>query len=198
MPDLVAELNTLDFGVYLGGPLQAAIQAEQAASMAAVHFIQEVGFTTNDDGDEVLRYVDFEYKKSIPNPNFGSTEPELPEETNTTDPYLQTDVSIKVPFLTMLQIPSLRIDELRVRFNARLTSTETANVSSQFAASAELGINYKIVNFKASASYKKTSTRGEKVEKSYTLNVDMLARGDELPAGLEKILTLLEDSITSR
>jgi hypothetical protein len=198
MPNLVEELNTLDFGIYLGGPLQAAIQAEEAASMAAVQFIRDVGFTKDDSGKDVLRYVDFEYKKSVPNPNFGSTASDLPSETNTKDPFIQTDVSIKFPFLTMLRVPSLRIDELRVSFNARLTSTETADVSSEFAASAELGINYKIVNFKASASYKRSSSRGEKVEKSYTLTVDMLARGDEMPEGMEKILTLLEDSIASR
>jgi hypothetical protein len=97
----------------------------------------------------------------------------------------------------MLTVPALRIEELTIDFNAKLTSTETSNVSSEFAASAELGINYKIVNFKASASYKRTSTSGTSVEKTYNLGVHVKAVNDEIPAGLDRILTMLEDSIAS-
>jgi Protein of unknown function (DUF2589) len=198
MANLVPELNSLDFSVYIGGPLQAAVQAQQAASMAAVKFIQDVGFTTNTAGDTELRYVDFDYKKSVPNPNFGSTATNLPAGTNVTDPYITSDVSVKVPFLVMLQIPSLRIDTITIDFNARLTSTETSNVTTELGITAELGINYKIVNFKASASYKRTTSRGEQVEKTYSLAVNVHAVQDELPAGLDRILTLLEDSIVSK
>ena len=84
-----------------------------------------------------------------------------------------------------------------IDFNAKLTSTQTSNESSEFAASAELGIDYKIVNFKASASYKRTSNRGTSVEKTYNLGVKVTALNDEIPAGLDRILTMLEDSIAS-
>lgn len=179
MPDLVAELNSLDFSVYIGGPLQAAVQAQQAMSMTQVQFIKDAGF---DDQDK-LRYVDFVYKKKVPNAAGTAFD--------------ETDVSISVPFLTMLTIPALRIEEMTIDFNAKLTSTETSSVSSEFSASASLGINYKIVNFKASASYKRTSTSGTSVEKTYNLGVHVKAVNDEIPAGLDRILTLLEDSIAS-
>ncbi|MFP4065755.1 MAG: DUF2589 domain-containing protein [Bacteroidales bacterium] len=178
MANLVAELNTLDFNVYIGGPLQAAVQAQHAASMSQVSFIQEVGFE-----NDKLRYVDFAYSKSIPN------------EDNTA--FVEKSVEIRVPFLTMLVIPSLRIEEMTIDFNAKLTSTETANVSKEFAAGTELGINFKMVNFKATASYKRTSSRGTKTEKTYNLGVHVLAVNDEIPAGLDRILTMLEDSIAS-
>lgn len=193
MSNLVAELNSLDFGVYIGGPLQAAVQAQQASSMAAVEFIQEVGFEDNGSGGTQIRYVNFDYEKSTPNPDF---DPDIAVGP-ANEKYIKSDVSLKVPFITMLTTPNLRIDTLDIDFNARLTSTETANVSSKFAASAELGINYKVVNFKASASYQRTSSKGEKVEKSYSLNVKVHAVQDELPAGLDRVLTLLEDSIVS-
>lgn len=193
MSELVEELNSLDFGVYIGGPLQAAVQAQQASSMAAVDFLQEVGFENNGSGGQQIRYVDFDYEKTVPNPNFDPAQPIGPSN----EQYIKSDVSIKVPFVTMLQVPSLRIDTLDIDFNARLTSTQTSNLNTKFAASASLGINYKIVNFKASASYQRTSSRGEKVEKSYSLNVKVHAVQDELPAGLDRVLTLLEDSIVS-
>lgn len=203
MPKLVQELNSLDFSVYIGGPLQAAVQAQHAASMSQVSFIQSVGFEENSNGNgKALRYVDFDYTKSTPNPHVGKTPQQLSEEglptsTNTSDNYISSDVSIKVPFLTMLTIPALRIEEITIDFNAKLTSTETSNVSNEFAASAELGINYKIVNFKASASYKRSSNRGVSVEKTYNLGVKVTALNDEIPPGLDRVLSMLEDSIVS-
>lgn len=193
MSELVEELNSLDFGVYIGGPLQAAVQAQQASSMAAVDFLQQVGFEDNGSGGQQIRYVDFDYEKTVPNPDFDPAQPIGPSN----EQYIKSDVSIKVPFITMLQVPSLRIDTLDIDFNARLTSTQTSNLNTKFAASASLGINYKIVNFKASASYQRSSSRGEKVEKSYSLNVKVHAVQDEMPAGLDRVLTLLEDSIVS-
>lgn len=185
MPNLVAELNSLDFNNYIGGPLQAAVQAQHAAAMSQVKFIQEVGFEkgTAPTDPEKLRYVDFNYTKSVPNEDG--------------DGFDVKEITIKVPFLTMLTVPALRIDEMTIDFNAKLTSTETSNVSSEFAASAELGINYKVVNFKASASYKRTSTRGTSVEKTYNLGVNVKVVNDELPEGLSRILTMLEDSIAT-
>ncbi len=210
MPNLVAELNSLDFSVYIGGPLQAAVQAQHAASMSQVSFIQAVGFEKDADPSkpDKLRYVDFAYTKSVANEHFGKdkatlmaegfTDPQATEiEKDKANRFIENKVTIKVPFLTMLTIPALRIDEMTIDFNAKLTSTETSNVSSEFAASAELGINYKIVNFKASASYKRTSTRGLSVEKTYNLGVNVRAVNDEIPAGLDRILTMLEDSIAS-
>lgn len=198
MPNLVAELNSLDFSVYLGGPLQAAVQAQHAASMSQVSFIQAVGFEEDPDSASTpkaqkLRYVNFDYEKSIPNPDYDPTE----DESATNQKFKPSKVSIRVPFLTMLTIPALRIEEITIDFNAKLTSTETSSVSSEFAASAELGINYKVVNFKASASYKRTASNGSTVEKTYNLGVHVRAVNDEIPAGLDRILTMLEDSIAS-
>lgn len=204
MPNLVQELNSLDFSVYIGGPMQAAVQAQHAASMSQVSFIQAVGFeeAANPGDPRPLRYVDFNYTKSVPNPHYGKTAQQLSDEgldagTDTTSKFLSSEVEVKVPFLTMLTIPALRIEEMTIDFNAKLTSTETSNVSSEFAASAELGINYKIVNFKASASYKRSSNRGVSVEKTYNLGVKVTALNDEIPPGLDRILTMLEDSIAS-
>jgi hypothetical protein len=197
MPNLVQELNSLDFSVYIGGPLQAAVQAQHAASMSQVNFIKEVGFETTGTApnqETKLRYVEFKYKKKKPNPDF---DPQQPIADPSNLPFDEAEVIISVPFLTMLTIPALRIETLTIDFNAKLTSTETSNVSSEFAASAELGINYKIVNFKASASYKRTASTGTSVEKTYNLGVRVHAVNDEIPAGLDRILTMLEDSIVS-
>jgi hypothetical protein len=197
MPNLVQELNSLDFSVYIGGPLQAAVDAQHAASMSQVSFIQEVGFKnlgTAEAPDYELRYVDFKYTKKVPNPTYDPAATSGPNSL----PFNEAEVLISVPFLTMLTIPALRIEEVNIDFNAKLTSTETSNVSSEFAGSAELSARFWKVNFKASASYKRTSSSGVSTERTYTLGVRVRAVNDELPAGLDRILTMLEDSIAAQ
>lgn len=205
MPNLVQELNSLDFSVYIGGPLQAAVDAQHAASMSQVNFIKEVGFisiaanptasppvlASND-----LRYVDFKYKKRVPNPNFGKLPADaVPAGANVINEFLDQEITIKVPFLTMLTIPALRIEEINIDFNAKLTSVETTAASSEFAGSAELSAKFWKIRFKASASYKRSTSSTTNVEKTYNLGVRVRAVNDELPAGLDRILTMLEDSI---
>jgi hypothetical protein len=194
MPNLVQELNSLDFSVYIGGPLQAAVDAQHAASMSQVSFIQEVGFKDDGAGGKELRYVDFKYMKKVPNPTYDPAATTAPNN----QPFNEAEVLISVPFLTMLTIPALRIEEVNIDFNAKLTSTETSNVSSEFAGSAELSARFWKVNFKASASYKRTSSSGTSTERTYTLGVRVRAVNDELPAGLDRILTMLEDSIAAQ
>lgn len=194
MPNLVQELNSLDFSVYIGGPLQAAVDAQHAASMSQVSFIKEVGFVTTGSGETAstdLRYVDFSYTKQVPNPEFDNTE----AESATNERFKKVEVVIAVPFLTMLTIPALRIEEVNIDFNAKLTSVETSNVSSEFGASAEVSGKFWKVRFKASASYKRTTSSTTNIEKTYNLGVRVRAVNDELPAGLERILTMLEDNI---
>ncbi|MFY1045376.1 DUF2589 domain-containing protein [Chryseobacterium sp. GP-SGM7] len=192
---LVSELNSLDFSVYIGGPLQAAVKAQHDASISQVNFIKEVGFipavaasTGVTAAPAQLRYVDFNYQKSVPN---------LDPATSGASPTKDVNVSLKVPFLTMLTIPALRIDEVTIDFNAKLNSVETQAVSSEFAGSASVSGKIWKIKFNASASYKKTNSSTSTTEKSYTLGVHVRAVNDELPAGLARILDMLEDSIGS-
>lgn len=210
MANLVQELNSLDFSVYIGGPLQAAVKAQHDASISQVNFIKEVGFVPSEEEDEpvALRYVDFNYKKSVPNPDAGKTLEQLKAEGKVdasataipaiySNPFTDAEVSLKVPFLTMLTIPALRIDEMTIDFNAKLNSVETQNVSSEFSGSASLSAKIWKVKFNASASYKKTSSSTSTTERTYTLGVHVRAVNDELPAGLARVMDMLEDSISA-
>ncbi|MDH6251804.1 hypothetical protein M2347_001531 [Chryseobacterium sp. H1D6B] len=218
MANLVQELNSLDFSVYIGGPMQAAVKAQHDASISQVNFIKEVGFVPAVPAvsggaaaiPAQLRYVDFNYDKSVANPDQGKTLQQLKDEgkvpaaatvipatINTVDPFIKSAVNLKVPFLSMLTIPALRIDEMTIDFNAKLNSVETQSVGSEFQGSASVSGKFWKVKFNASASYKKTNSSTSTTEKTYTLGVHVRAVNDELPAGLSRILDMLEDSITA-
>jgi hypothetical protein len=217
MANLVQELNSLDFSVYIGGPMQAAVKAQHDASISQVNFIKEVGFVPAVPAagsvpavPSQLRYVDFNYDKSVPNPDLGKTLQQLKDEgkvdasatvipatIDITHPFIKSAVNLKVPFLSMLTIPALRIDEMTIDFNAKLNSVETQSVGSEFQGSASVSGKFWKVKFNASASYKKTNSSTSTTEKTYTLGVHVRAVNDELPAGLSRILDMLEDSITA-
>ena len=172
--DFAAELGSIDFENLIGGPLNACVTAQANASMSTVSFIKEVGF----DEDGNLRMVDFSYKKEIDDPdNPGSTTTE--------------DVSLKVPFVSVLNIPSLRIETCEVDFNVKLNSVYTKDVKSELGIDAQVSGGWGPVKFKVSASYKRSSSTGVRVEKEYTMGVKVVATNDQMPGGLEKVLGIL-------
>jgi hypothetical protein len=174
--DLVSELNNIDFKKMIGGPLQAAVDAQVTSSIATINFIKEVGFVENAAGQSELVMVDFSHKRH------GI------KADGTAD---DSDVFIKVPLLAMVQIPSLRIEHVTIDFNVKLNSVETSNVSSTLDLGAEVSGGWGPVKFKVSAAYQRKASTGVEVKKEYALNVNVKAVQDEIAPGLEKILNML-------
>lgn len=183
MANLAGELNSLDFASLIGGPLQAAVAAQNSASLAQVDFIKSVGMKevgTGNDKHLELNYVEFTYEQRE----------QTTGGTNNTSPVIYT---MRAPLIAMLNIPSIRIEEMTIDFNAKLTSVETADSSSTVGASISAGFSYaKMVNLKASASYQKTTNTGSEVSKSYSMHVHVKVVNDDMPAGLERIMSLIE------
>ena len=96
-----------------------------------------------------------------------------------------------MPFVSILNIPSLRIETCEVDFNVKLNSTYTKDTSSEFGIDAGVSGGWGPVKFNVDVSYKKTSSTGIKVEKEYSLGVKVKATNDEMPAGLEKVLGIM-------
>lgn len=198
----------LDFAALIGGPLIAVVNAQTASALTTVEFIKSVGFrppvnnttssssskskTTTDPQQTDLGVpveVSFTYSRTLPN---GQRQP----------------VSITVPFLTMVPIPTLRIEEAYVEFNAKINSTATRDntLTSSFNASAT-SLNSTgdtnntekpyatISTLTATVSNQKTDKSGFRQEREFSLKIKVKAVQDELPAGLDRILSLLENAI---
>lgn len=178
--NLTSELNNIDFRKMIGGPLQAAVDAQVASSLASVNFINEVGFRSIDPDDpnskRELVMVDFTHTRKDVDANGVETTKES---------------FIKVPLLAMLQIPSLRIDHVEIIFNVKLNSVETSSVSDKLDIGLELKGGWGPVRLKVSMAYQRKTAQGVEVKKEYALNVNVKAVQDEIPAGLEKILNML-------
>ncbi|MFC6087285.1 DUF2589 domain-containing protein [Sphaerisporangium aureirubrum] len=182
--DLSGDLNNIDFRKMIGGPLQAAVDAQVASAMAAVDFITKVGFTAAANGADgkpdlskrELVMVDFSHTRNDIGPDGKS----VPKTTH-----------VRVPLLAMLPIPSLRIEHVVIDFNVKLNSVESAATSDTLGVGVEAGGGFGPVNFKVSASYQRKTSSNVEVKKEYALNVNVKAVQDEMPAGLEKVIGML-------
>jgi hypothetical protein len=140
-------------------------------------------------------------------------------------PAVFEEMYLEVPILTMLPIPFIRVEEGEIEFHAKITSMEYARVGTEFKGSTSLGYKSTTtvggdggtgkltglffkgsanakrtssVSFKVNASYQKTTKQGSKVDKTYQLGVKIKISQDEIPAGMEKLLGILEDAIVAQ
>lgn len=193
----VQELKQIPFAHLIGSPLKAAIESQALAAQTTIDFIKEVGFQPAGDGDPIadsilsgtdnadigtVRNVTFEYKKK--------------DENDT-----EVDFSLTVPILTIMPMPYIRIDEMTIDFKAKLTDAVTSKQTSSASVDTTLKGSYGAffspvkASFRVSASYKTSSTQASAQKREYQMDIHVRAVQDEMPAGLSKILDILEDAI---
>ncbi|WP_298393603.1 DUF2589 domain-containing protein [Flavobacterium sp.] len=133
-----------------------------------------------------------------------STAIDLDEKTSTfipAKPAVFQEMQFSVPILTMLPVPFIKVDEITIDFNAKINSVETQSQSSELdvKGSVEAGYGGKrgYVKFNGSVAYKKTTSSGSSVERTYSMAIHVKASQDEMPAGIEKLLNILEGAMIS-
>lgn len=175
MPDPTKALTSIPFNSLIGGPLDAAVQAQAKAAMTAVGFIRDVGF----DAQNNVNNISFKVKKG------------------------DAETEISVPLLTVVPIPFLRIDDMTVSFKANISATQETEDKTLTSrdASVKVGASAKYLFFKANldASYSSkkdsSSTQNSKYSVEYTVDVRVHAVQDDMPAGLARMLSILTDTI---
>src|SRR3989304_7844477 len=212
MPSPGQELSSIDFESMIGGPLVAVINAQAQAAMSTVNFIKEVGFKKTsteeeaggDTSTEEPIYVTFKYPKEIK-----PYEPAVDANPSAIPPVLAKDAvaavyeiqELKVPILTILPIPFIRIEETTIDFNAKINSVEYRKTDTSLKVDASLeakaGWLWGSAKLKVSTSYQRTTSEGNSVNRTYSLAIHVKAVQDEMPAGMEKMLSILEGAITS-
>lgn len=185
------ELSSIDFESLIGGPLIAVVHAQAQAAAATVDFIKQVGFKPGADGQDPTAQsvgdpatVEFSYKKMVPKAD-GTEE----EKT----------AKLSVPFLTMLPIPYLRIEEANIDFLAKINSVQSRSVDTSLGITADLqakaGWLWGSAKLKVSTTYQRQTKEGSTITRDYSMGVKVKAVQDAMPAGMEKLLSILESNI---
>lgn len=169
------ELATLDLANLIGGPLNAVVEAQAKAAITTVNFIKEAAFDKNGNALQV---------------NFSYTRPDDDGKTR--------EFNLSVPFLTMLPIPYITVKKATIDFNAKITSTVSADVADSLKTDTSLDVNsswFVRAKLQSKVSYQKTTSSAAKEERTYDLHINVEACNEEMPAGTERLLTLLEQTI---
>lgn len=110
-------------------------------------------------------------------------------------------MQIQVPILTMVPIPFIKIDSAEIDFNVKINSVSTESSESKNETKTNSDVKngwFVKANLSASFSNQKASSNKEEVKKDYSLNIKVRASQDDMPAGVSRILDMLEDTIKAQ
>lgn len=109
------------------------------------------------------------------------------------------EMKLEVPILTMLPIPFIRIQETTIDFHAKLNSVEFSKTDTSLGIKADLTVQQGwpggSAKLNVSVSYQRKTQEGVTVDRTYSMDVHIKAVQDELPAGLDRILGILEKAM---
>lgn len=202
MTRAVHELQQIPFSQLIGAPLKAAVEAQALAAQSTIEFIHKVGFkqpqglgaqdtdlvfadVAQDANAGELRSVTFTYTK---------------KDENDVD----RDFSLTVPFLAIAPIPFIRIEEMTIDFNAKLTDSVERRTESSFELNSSVSGSYSAfwsplkIEARVSATYNQKSGTTERQQREYAMQIHVRAVQDEIPAGLSRMLDMLEQAIEER
>lgn len=174
-----SSLQSLPFGNIIGGPLVACVEAQAQAARTSWEFIKNVGLYTEGDEKKAVN-VSFQFIK---------------------DGHM---AQLTVPLLTIVPIPYIAINSIDVNFKANIsasaanTEKDHSSSSTDASVSASARCFWARGSMNASYSSKKDSsaTRDSKYSVEYTMDVAVHAGQDSMPAGMAKVLEMLNNSIS--
>jgi hypothetical protein len=189
----------------IGGPLNAAADAQVRLANSTADFIQKVGFRPSDAAIKAaaaaktpvqydpatfdVRTVDFKFNRATgPADEKGVVPTEL--------------VSLEVPLLAIVKIPALSIETVDIIFDMEVknseSSKESEDKSGSFSADTSIGwgpFSLKI-HVEGSVASHKENTRSTDQSAKYHVEVHAADRG--MPEGLARVLDMMNQSIAPK
>lgn len=173
------EFKGLPMESLIGAPLTAACESNLKLARTTAEFIETVGFQKTGKGDDAkseIRTATFAYNVLDENGR-------------------KQKVDIDVPLLTVVQIPSLKVDLVDITFDMEIKTSETSKEDStkNGKASVEGGIFGFKTSISGSISTHKENTRS--TDKSAKYHVEVKASDHGMPEGLARVLDIMNNNI---
>src|SRR5712691_1332044 len=225
MADIPAILKDLPLEHIIGAPLQAAIKAQAFAAQTTVNFIKEVGLKpvpagdldqaglpagaaadprkTDDapDGDPnkalEARYVEFKFDRLVEEQTVVPPAAGAPAGTppTATTKFTVVPSRLTVPFLSIVPIPFIRINDMTISFEYSIKDIATFESKTEKNASVEAKALYWFVSATIKGSYSNQTVNKRETDQRATLKINVNALQDRMPEGLAKVLDMLHESM---
>lgn len=192
------QFKGLPMGDLIGGPLNAACEAQVKLAQATADFIKVIGFLppakdATDPYSAGTRTALFRFKRPIDNPAG------TPGEPGST---MEEEVEICVPLLAIVKVPNLSITTVDVTFDMEVKSSFASKESTDASASLEASMSVGWGCFKATAKIQgsvashKENTRASDNSAKYHVQVHAEDKGT--PEGLSRVLDILQTACAPR
>ncbi|TKB52819.1 DUF2589 domain-containing protein [Ferrimonas aestuarii] len=192
MSDLVKmsdQFQGLPMENLIGGPLSAACDSQITLARATSDFIETVGFETNATTK----------KKEVRMVNFAFSKPEEVVKPDGSVEVQKRDYEVKVPFISIVSVPTLQVDNVDVSFNMEVKSSFSETSKKDMKASLEAEATYNAGLFKVRAkvqgSVASSKETQRKSDNSAKYAVRVTAKQSGTPEGLSRVLDILQQSI---
>lgn len=198
MPQQVgATQQVLPLEHLIGAPLQAIVRAHDLMSQAAVDFLAEWGLEPPKEPPApslggalkappakplpTVRLLEFQYTHPVPD----ADNPGL---------VVDTPVHVKVPLLSLLPLPSLRIDEANIDLNVRIAQVEPVEPAPEGSSGLMGAPRYRL----QSAFAPRAQEAGSSTPDEANLKISIRLKKEPTPEGARLVSDLLRDSMVSR
>ncbi len=192
--NMSSQFKGLPMGDLIGGPLDAACEAQVKLARATADFIRVIGFLPPADpkdpqGVGGTRTASFRFKRPVDDPNNAGG---IAEE----------EVELEVPLLAIVNVPSLSIRTVDVTFDMEVKSSFSEKSSTDASASLSADMEFGWGMFKAkvhiqgSVATHKENTRSSDNAAKYHVSVHAEDRG--MPEGLARVMDILQSSVAPR
>lgn len=171
-----SKFQGLPIAELIAAPLRAACDSQKVLAQSAYEFMMQIGFV---DG-KVPRLLDFQLERPIEGETSGAT----------------SKVQVKAPFLGLVPIPSLLIDDVQIDFQMEVTDTTTSKETGSTDVTTEVEASFKFgwfgkgstkVHGKVSSS--RENTRSTNQTAKYQVHVS--ARQQQPTEGLSKLMDIM-------
>lgn len=180
MANVSDNFKGLPIAELIAAPLTAACDSQKRLAQSAFEFMKEIGF--DDDEGKNARLLKFDLERPIE----GSTEVQK--------------VNVQAPFLGLVPIPSLLVDDVQIDFQMEVTNTETEKEDSQKQVDTKAEASFKFgcfakgsVNISGKVSSSRENTRSTNQTAKYQVHVS--ARQQQPTEGLSKLMDIMASCI---
>lgn len=165
----------------IAAPLTAACDSQKKLAQSAFEFMTEIGYE-GEAKEKKARLLTFNLQRPVE----GSDQP--------------MNIQVQAPFLGLVPLPSLLVDDVQIDFQMEVTTTEMSKETSNNEASVNASSNFKFgrfvsgsvsVNGKVSSS--RENTRSTNQTAKYQVHVS--ARQQQPTEGLSKLMDIMASCI---
>lgn len=175
--NVAGAFRSLPMRELIGAPFRAACDSQMLLADAYFNYVEKIGY--EDDG-KTTRLLAFNLDQPVTDANGNMT---------------KMNIDVKAPYLGLIPIPALLIDDMTVDFTMTVASSEKSTDSSTETASTGGSGGFFGVNFHFSASVTASQERIRTSNQSATYTVHVGARQQPQTEGMSRLMDVMASCI---